>query len=213
MANEDIKTKIYNKNLEHSMEVLNKRINSIEDELKGSASKYMNSERGKETAISRISGSSDYAELNALKSARDNVSSKMGVAVEDNTDIVEELKDDLKSKISNTNNASSSSFQSSITLSTDSEIFFDSSTATNEFNSITDKVEVLIDKNAKLNSLLNDINDYWGGSFKDIFVANAQSYIETINKYLNYIDTKRVGLQNANKAYSKLDETFTEKEI
>lgn len=124
------------------------------------------------------------------------------------------ISDELTSNLTNTpTNKFSDTITDSLTLSSESEIFFDHGNATNEFNSLAEKIDLMIDYNAKLNSLLNDINDYWGGSSKDTFVKNVQTYIETINKYVNYIDNKHIGLKNADTAYSKLDETFSAKEI
>ena len=124
------------------------------------------------------------------------------------------ISEELTSNLTNTpTNKFSETLTDSLSLSSESEIFFDHGNATNEFNSIAEKIDLMIDYNAKLNSLLNDINDYWGGSSKDTFVKNVQTYIETINKYVNYIDNKHIGLKNADTAYSKLDETFSAKEI
>lgn len=135
----------------------------------------------------------------------------------DNNDVIKDSFSDTigdtKATDSFTDTVSDQTLSSSISLSSEKDIFFDHGIAIKEYSSIAEKIDVIIENNAKLNSLLNDINDYWGGSSKDNFVKNAQNYIETINKYAKYIDSKHIGLKNADTAYSKLDETFSAKEI
>lgn len=88
-------------------------------------------------------------------------------------------------------------------------IYFNYSKASDCCNKLSDSYSELKKNNNELQTLLNDIGNYWKGSKKDQFVKEVQAYIDTYNSYINNIENCKYKLEKSSKSYSEFEDTYS----
>ncbi len=102
---------------------------------------------------------------------------------------------------------------SKVTTSLTETIYYDHDKARVNADVLQDCFEALNRDNKELQSVINDLNNFWRGSLATKFTNQFEDYINKINKYSECLQDGYDNLKNGSKAYNTFDNYFATKEI